>query len=1008
MRKAFTITVVATVVGGALVATSTNPVDAQSPQVYAAPSAHAASSTSPSWFARHGVRPTSRRTAKQTAGKHVLRRAPHSRLDPAAASQPAAPNGTVRVSVTGSATAVREHTQALHGRVLVSNNGTSIVVVPRANVSELSQGSGVSSVDKISEPHATADPPSNQPSQAVAASGADAWQNAGTTGAGAKIAIVDLGFGLTQQQYDDESNAGHLGTGASAASVVNVDCADAKNNPTAYNGEDHGLAVAELAHQQAPDAQLTLYCVNSPTGLAQAELDIENAGIKIVSHSVEWFADSRGDGTGPKGSVAATVQRARQHGILWINASGNDVPQHWGGSLADVDKDGYLDLGNHSEDAYPYESNFFYVAPGSASAPSDASFIFQWDNWPTTTHQVTLQAYGEQCTDKFGTGGTDDCHATDLNELDSQSKQSTSPVVGLDIADFSNGAYLNKSQYPQIWEVQVKFDGSFTSGARYDLLGVGDLDGASDLACPTADANDNCNLAAGAIRGSESSPANSPYAMAVGAADVGADGSTPGALESFSSQGPTIDGRTSPQITGWDGLSSYVYPDGFYGTSAATPTVAGAAALVEAANPNFDAAQMENFLDQRASASTSRATPINPPTNAFGHGLLTLGATPTTTPVTPPRGSGYQALTAPTRLLDTRTMIGKHHSKVGSGGTVTVTDSNLPTDATAVAVNLTGVGAVGGTYLSAYPAGSAFPGTSNLNLSKTDPIAAVFAIVTVENGSFTIRNNYGPIDIVADEVGYFGTGAEPGLYKSVAPAHRVLDTRGTTGGHKGALGNGKSVTVNPALPAGATAAVVNVTTADTARSGFVSASPTCSKSTSTLNFGKYVRANLAVVGLKSGKFCITDGSNSADVIVDVVGYLGASGAKYVALPSAYRIVDTRTGNGGNAGGASPKALGSNASAVFYGANVRDVPASAAALFTGVVEAAATNPGFLTLFPGATKPSSLTSNINFTPGRIVSNAAISGLSTGSSGHQFGIYNHYGSTQAAADVFGYFVP
>jgi hypothetical protein len=59
-------------------------------------------------------------------------------------------------------------------------------------------------------------------------------------------------------------------------------------------------------------------------------------------------------------------------------------------------------------------------------------------------------------------------------------------------------------------------------------------------------------------------------------------------VEFFSSQGPTIDGRTKPDITGIDGVSvtaagSFVSP--FFGTSAAAPHVAGIAALALQAAP---------------------------------------------------------------------------------------------------------------------------------------------------------------------------------------------------------------------------------------------------------------------------------------------------------------------------------------------------------------------------------------------------------------------------------------
>ena len=598
-----------------------------------------------------------------------------------------------------------------------------------------------------------------------------------------------------------------------------------------------------------------------------------------------------------------------------------------------------------------------------------AYLFLQWDQWPVSSAPLTLNATAYLCQ-------TSPC--THIGPYALQQSPATDPVLDLPVTNTSGSA--------ETWVISIGSTASLPS-VRYDLSYWGDVSPSYlSQVSPVR-----------AAAGSMAEPASSPYAFAVGAANVGADGTQPGTLEPFSSRGPTIDGRVKPDITGWDGVSSHLsdFSTGFYGTSAAAPHVAGAAALVAAANPGLDAAQLENFLEQRATNSH----PTNPPSNATGYGLLTLGSL---AGVAPPAGARYTPI-APTRILDTRTTTGGHLGALPGASTLTLPIHGLPSDVTAVAINLTGVGAPASTYLSAYPYGTAWPGTSNLNLSRTDPTAAVFAVVSVRNFRITIRNSAAPVNVVVDELGYFGTGGEIGKYAARQTPVRVLDTRTATGGHRGKLGNNATVTVNPGAPPGASAAVVNVTVTDAGSGGYVTAAPSCTKSSSTLNHDGYTRANLAIVKLSSTRtFCLVNSGASADVVVDVLGYIASAGAQYVALPAPQRIIDTRTGNGGSAGGQSSLALGSQAATVFYGSNVGVVPASATALLAGVVEATTSYGGYLTLYPGSTMPASPTSSLNFTPGRTVPNAVIVGLSS----HQFGIYNSRGLTQVAMDLFGYF--
>src|SRR5262249_3737556 len=65
--------------------------------------------------------------------------------------------------------------------------------------------------------------------------------------------------------------------------------------------------------------------------------------------------------------------------------------------------------------------------------------------------------------------------------------------------------------------------------------------------------------------GSITDPASSPSAFAAGAYNVNSV-----QIEPFSGDGPTIDGRTKPDIAGPDGVSNDVF-NPFFGTSAAAP-----------------------------------------------------------------------------------------------------------------------------------------------------------------------------------------------------------------------------------------------------------------------------------------------------------------------------------------------------------------------------------------------------------------------------------------------------
>jgi hypothetical protein len=98
--------------------------------------------------------------------------------------------------------------------------------------------------------------------------------------------------------------------------------------------------------------------------------------------------------------------------------------------------------------------------------------------------------------------------------------------------------------------------------------------------------------------------------------------SDPTTLEGYSSQGPASDGRIKPDIVGPDCTSGAAYGAGaFCGTSAASPHVAGAAALVKQAYPSYTNAQIRTFLEGRAVDLGTVGKD-----NQFGAGRLNMGA----------------------------------------------------------------------------------------------------------------------------------------------------------------------------------------------------------------------------------------------------------------------------------------------------------------------------------------------------------------------------------------------
>ncbi len=112
---------------------------------------------------------------------------------------------------------------------------------------------------------------------------------------------------------------------------------------------------------------------------------------------------------------------------------------------------------------------------------------------------------------------------------------------------------------------------------------------------------------------------------------------------------------------------------------------------------------------------------------------------------------------APARLLDTRSGVGAEAARVGAGREIVlrVTGNGVPTEATAVALNVTAVRPSELTYLTVYPDGEARPTASSLN---PDPgaVSANLVIAKVgDGGRIRIFNADGDLHLLADLTAYF-------------------------------------------------------------------------------------------------------------------------------------------------------------------------------------------------------------------------------------------------------------
>ena len=281
-------------------------------------------------------------------------------------------------------------------------------------------------------------------------------------------------------------------------------------------------------------------------------------------------------------------------------------------------------------------------------------------------------------------------------------------------------------------------------------------------------------------------------------------------------------------------------------------------------------------------------------------------------------GTYFRAV-MPLRILDSRPgpgNIGGYSTPWGPGVIRDIQvagEGGVPSDADAVALNVTVTNGSASSFLEAFPAGTPPPTVSNLNFSADETIANQVTAKVGADGKVSILNHSGSVDVVVDVTGYYRADAVDG-FTSVTPP-RLLDSRpgtGNTGGYASPWrpGTRRDVQVSglDGVPSGADAVVLNVTATDSTAPSYLTIWPqrTPRPTASSLNFtaGETIANALTVeLNASNGKLSIYNLAGATDVVVDVAGYFQAgTGALFHPLTPA-RILDSRP-EIGNVGGYS--------------------------------------------------------------------------------------------------------
>ena len=457
--------------------------------------------------------------------------------------------------------------------------------VPVPLLGELSEQLGVLRVQEISPPQpARVAPP--VAGQGAPVHGSPAWNQAGYSGLGIKVGVIDtgfMGFGSLMGTELPDTVMARCYTDMGEHTKDPADC---------EAGSQHGAWVAESVIDVAP--KTSLYIANPLTkGDLQDAVDwMAGEGVTVINHSVSWDLDGPGDGTSPFGdSPLKAVDQAVDAGIIWVNATSNAARKTWFGAYHDPDKDKFINFDDTDE------GNTVFLNAGDVIKAQ-----LRWDDtWDAADKDFDLYLF------YVGGGSSPFSVARSLNFQTGQPGQT--PYESLSYEVHTSGEYaLTVYHYTLDDPEEIELADWLQLTVSVDLDSIEHYTVHHSTFNPEESAN--------------------PGMLAVGAAPW----YNPGVIQPYSGQGPTTDGRVKPDIVGVDcGETARIRLNeercGFFGTSQAAAHVAGLASLVRQRFPGYTPQQVAGYLKDHADPPETHV-----PNNTWGYGLAQLPPPEATSP----------------------------------------------------------------------------------------------------------------------------------------------------------------------------------------------------------------------------------------------------------------------------------------------------------------------------------------------------------------------------------------